>query len=55
MHGSRRRRQETGASRHCRAALAPPADPAYLPDLALHPIVGGQVQEKEKKFANWKD
>src|SRR5215218_6509788 len=27
MHGSRRRREETGTSRHCRTALAPPADP----------------------------
>jgi betaine-homocysteine S-methyltransferase len=27
----------------------------YSPDLALHPILGESVQEKEKKFANWKD
>jgi len=27
----------------------------YSPDLSLHPILGEDVQEKEKKFANWKD
>ena len=27
----------------------------YSPDLSLHPILGDDVQEKEKKFANWKD
>jgi methionine synthase I (cobalamin-dependent) len=27
----------------------------YSPDLTLHPILGDEVQEKEKKFANWKD
>jgi methionine synthase I (cobalamin-dependent) len=27
----------------------------YSPDLTLHPILGDDVQEKEKKFANWKD
>jgi betaine-homocysteine S-methyltransferase len=27
----------------------------YSPDLSLHPILGDNVQEKEKKFANWKD
>jgi len=27
----------------------------YSPDLSLHPILGDHVQEKEKKFANWKD
>ena len=27
----------------------------YSPELALHPILGENVQEKEKKFANWKD
>jgi betaine-homocysteine S-methyltransferase len=27
----------------------------YSPDLSLHPILGDAVQEKEKKFANWKD
>jgi methionine synthase I (cobalamin-dependent) len=25
------------------------------PDLSLHPILGNDVQEKEKKFANWRD
>ena len=27
----------------------------YSPDLSLHPILGDDVQEKEKKFANWRD
>jgi betaine-homocysteine S-methyltransferase len=27
----------------------------YSPDLSLHPILGEDIQEKEKKFANWKD
>jgi betaine-homocysteine S-methyltransferase len=27
----------------------------YSPDLSLHPILGGNVQEKERKFQNWKD
>jgi betaine-homocysteine S-methyltransferase len=27
----------------------------YSPDLSLHPVLGGNVQEKEKKFANWQD
>ncbi len=27
----------------------------YSPDLSLHPILGESVEEKEKKFANWKD
>ena len=27
----------------------------YSPDLSLHPILGDEVQEKEKKFANWRD
>jgi betaine-homocysteine S-methyltransferase len=27
----------------------------YSPDLSLHPILGESVQEKEKKFANWKE
>ena len=27
----------------------------YSPDLSQHPILGEDVQEKEKKFANWKD
>ena len=27
----------------------------YSPDLTLHPILGDHVQEKEQKYANWKD
>lgn len=27
----------------------------YSPDISLHPILGENVQEKEKKFANWRD
>ena len=27
----------------------------YSPDLSLHPILGSDVQEKERKFENWKD
>ena len=27
----------------------------YSPDLSLHPILGNDVQEKEKKFAGWRD
>jgi betaine-homocysteine S-methyltransferase len=27
----------------------------YAPELELHPILGEHVQEKEQKFANWKD
>jgi len=27
----------------------------YSPDLSLHPILGDDVQEKERKFENWKD
>jgi betaine-homocysteine S-methyltransferase len=27
----------------------------YSPDISLHPILGDAVQEKEKKFANWRD
>jgi methionine synthase I (cobalamin-dependent) len=27
----------------------------YSPDLSLHPILGDNVQEKEKKFQNWTD
>jgi betaine-homocysteine S-methyltransferase len=27
----------------------------FSPDLSLHPILGDTVQEKEKKFTNWKD
>jgi betaine-homocysteine S-methyltransferase len=27
----------------------------YSPDMSLHPILGDDVQEKEKKFAGWKD
>jgi betaine-homocysteine S-methyltransferase len=27
----------------------------YSPDLSLHPILGDDVQEKEQKFANWRD
>lgn len=27
----------------------------YSPDLSQHPILGDNVQDKEKKFANWKD
>jgi betaine-homocysteine S-methyltransferase len=27
----------------------------YSPDLTLHPVLGDNVQQKEQKFANWKD
>jgi betaine-homocysteine S-methyltransferase len=27
----------------------------YSPDLSLHPVLGDHVQEKEKKFAHWRD
>src|SRR5947209_17391832 len=27
----------------------------YSPDLSLHPILGDKVQEKEKKYAGWRD
>ena len=27
----------------------------YSPDLSRHPILGDNVEEKEKKFANWRD
>jgi len=27
----------------------------YSPDLSLHPILGDNVQKKERKFQNWKD
>jgi betaine-homocysteine S-methyltransferase len=27
----------------------------YSPDLSLHPILGDDVQEKERKFENWTD
>ena len=27
----------------------------YSPDLSLHPILGNNVQEKEKRFADWRD
>jgi betaine-homocysteine S-methyltransferase len=27
----------------------------YSPDLSLHPILGDNVEEKEKKFPNWRD
>ena len=27
----------------------------YSPDLSLHPILGDNVQEKERQFQNWKD
>jgi betaine-homocysteine S-methyltransferase len=27
----------------------------YSPDLSLHPILGDDVQDKERKFANWRD
>jgi betaine-homocysteine S-methyltransferase len=27
----------------------------YSPDISLHPILGDAVQDKEKKFANWRD
>lgn len=27
----------------------------YSPDISLHPILGENVQEKERKFANWRD
>jgi methionine synthase I (cobalamin-dependent) len=27
----------------------------YSPDISLHPILGDNVKEKEKKFANWRD
>ena len=48
-----------GAPHHVRAMAealgrTPPAS-RYSPDLSLHPILGDAVQEKEKKFANWKD
>jgi betaine-homocysteine S-methyltransferase len=28
---------------------------SYSPDLSLHPLLGDNVQEKETKFANWRD
>jgi len=48
-----------GAPHHVRAMAealgrTPPAS-RYSPDLSLHPILGTNVQEKEQKFANWKD
>jgi betaine-homocysteine S-methyltransferase len=48
-----------GAPHHVRAMAealgrTPPAS-RYSPDLSLHPILGDNVQAKEKKFANWKD
>jgi betaine-homocysteine S-methyltransferase len=27
----------------------------YSPDLSLHPVLGGNVKDKERKFQNWKD
>ncbi|TML88693.1 MAG: homocysteine S-methyltransferase family protein [Actinobacteria bacterium] len=27
----------------------------YSPDLALHPILGGNIEESEKKYPSWKD
>jgi betaine-homocysteine S-methyltransferase len=27
----------------------------YSPDISLHPILGDDVKEKEKRFANWRD
>jgi betaine-homocysteine S-methyltransferase len=27
----------------------------YSPDISMHPILGDDVQEKEKKFTNWRD
>jgi methionine synthase I (cobalamin-dependent) len=27
----------------------------YSPDMSLHPILGDDVQDKDKKFANWRD
>jgi betaine-homocysteine S-methyltransferase len=27
----------------------------YSPDLSLHPILGDDVKEKERKFAGWRD
>ena len=27
----------------------------YSPDLTLHPILGGRVDESEKKYPSWKD
>jgi betaine-homocysteine S-methyltransferase len=48
-----------GAPHHVRAmaeglARTVPAS-RYSPDLSLHPILGDHVQEKEQKYANWKD
>lgn len=28
---------------------------SYSPDISLHPVLGANVQEKEKKFADWRD
>jgi methionine synthase I (cobalamin-dependent) len=48
-----------GAPHHVRAMAealgrTPPAS-RYSPDLSLHPILGTNVQEKERRFSNWRD
>jgi betaine-homocysteine S-methyltransferase len=48
-----------GAPHHVRAMAEAlgrevPAS-AYSPDISMHPILGDDVQEKEKKFTNWRD
>jgi betaine-homocysteine S-methyltransferase len=48
-----------GAPHHVRAMAealgrTPPAS-RYSPDLSLHPILGENVSDKERKFTNWRD
>jgi betaine-homocysteine S-methyltransferase len=48
-----------GAPHHVRAMAESlgrtvPAS-VYSPDLTLHPVLGDNVQEKEKKYSGWKD
>ena len=49
------RRRAASRARHGRAAGADGPGGRYSPDISLHPVLGDDVREPAKKFANWKD